>query len=53
MLKVLRDEAVIESARKVAIKIIEEDPKLTNNKILASEVLKLKEQDETSFIDKG
>ena len=53
LLKVLRDEAVIESARKVAIKIIEEDPKLTNNKILASEVLKLKEQEETSFIDKG
>ena len=53
LLKVLRDEAVIESARKVAIKIIEEDPKLTNNRILASEVLKLKEQEETSFIDKG
>ena len=53
LLKVLRDEAVIESERKVAIKIIEEDPKLTNNKILASEVLKLKEQEETSFIDKG
>ena len=53
LLKVLRDEAVIESARKVAIKIIEEDPKLTNNKILASEVLKLKEQEETSFMDKG
>ena len=53
LLKVLRDEAVIENARKVAIKIIEEDPKLINNKILASEVLKLKEQEETSFIDKG
>jgi ATP-dependent DNA helicase RecG len=53
LLKVLRDEAVIENARKVAIKIIEEDPKLVNNKILASEVRKLKEQEETSFIDKG
>jgi ATP-dependent DNA helicase RecG len=53
LLKVLRDEAVIESARAVALKLIESDPTLSNNKILASEVEKLKRQDETAFIDKG
>jgi hypothetical protein len=50
---VLRDEAVIESARAVALKLIESDPTLSNNKILATEVEKLKRQDETAFIDKG
>jgi ATP-dependent DNA helicase RecG len=53
LLKVLRDEAVIESARSVALKLIETDPTLANNKILAAEVEKLKRQDETAFIDKG
>jgi ATP-dependent DNA helicase RecG len=53
LLKVLRDEAVIESARAVALKLIESDPTLSNNKILATEVEKLKRQDETAFIDKG
>lgn len=53
LLKVLRDEEVIESARAVALKLIESDPTLSNNKILATEVAKLKRQDETAFIDKG
>jgi ATP-dependent DNA helicase RecG len=53
LLKVLRDESLIESAREVALRLISQDPKLTKFSILADEVLKLKRQEETSFIDKG
>ena len=53
LLKVLRDEDLIEKARTVAINLVKEDVKLSKYKYLAKEVDKLRQQDETAFIDKG
>ncbi len=53
LLKVLRDEDLIEKAREVAIKLVSEDRELKGHKYLASEVEKLRRQDETAFLDKG
>jgi ATP-dependent DNA helicase RecG len=53
LLKVLRDEDLIEKAREVAIKLVSEDRELASHKYLANEVEKLRRQDETAFIDKG
>ena len=53
LLKVLRDEDLIEQARKVASKLVGSDPTLTKQKRLALEVDKLKSQNEVAFIEKG
>ena len=53
LLRVLRDEDLIEKAREVANILIAEDPNLSGNKKLALEVSKLKNQEEIAFIDKG
>ena len=53
LLKVLRDEALIETARQAAVELIERDFELKNYPGLAQEVNKLKAVEETSFLDKG
>ena len=53
LLKVLRDEDLIEQARKVASKLVGSDPTLAKQKRLALEVDKLKSQNEVAFIEKG
>jgi hypothetical protein len=49
----LRDEELIESARKSAEKIIETDPSLTGFKLLNDEIKFLETDSATDFIDKG
>jgi ATP-dependent DNA helicase RecG len=53
LLKVLRDENLIEKARLVGTKIIAEDPKLEAHPELALEVAKLREDEASTFVDKG
>ena len=53
LLKVLRDEELIEKARKAAFDLIGEDPKMAMHPHLANEVAKLEEFEETSYLDKG
>ena len=53
LLKVLRDEAIIEQARTVAIKLVSEDAKLAKFPLLAKAVSELERLEETAFIDKG
>ena len=53
LLKVLRDEALIETARQAAVELTERDFELKNYPGLAQEVNKLKAIEETSFLDKG
>jgi ATP-dependent DNA helicase RecG len=53
LLRVLRDEELIESARKSAEKLIEGDPTLAANKLLNDEIKFLETDSATDFIDKG
>jgi ATP-dependent DNA helicase RecG len=53
LLRVLRDEDLIESARTSAVALIESDPQLQNTPQLAVEVAALMEEESASFMDKG
>jgi ATP-dependent DNA helicase RecG len=53
LLRVLRDEELIESARQGAEKIIEVDPHLSGFKLLNDEIKFLETDSATDFIDKG
>lgn len=52
LLKVLRDEALIEQAREIATQIIGIDPDLSINKLLQMEVAELQALESAAFIDK-
>ncbi len=53
LLRVLRDEDLIESARSAAVALIERDPELKNAPHLAAEVDALMQEESASFVDKG
>ena len=53
LLRVLRDEALIEEARRVAVDLIAEDSKLASHPALAAQVAILKEEERSAFLDKG
>ncbi len=53
LLRVLRDEELIEEARRAAIELIAGDPKLISHPALAAEVALLKEEERSAFLDKG
>jgi ATP-dependent DNA helicase RecG len=53
LLRVLRDESLIESARSSAEKLIEEDQNLSHYKLLNDELKLLETDTATDFIDKG
>ena len=53
LLRVLRDEELIEEARRVATNLIAADPKLANYPALATQVSILKEEERSAFLDKG
>lgn len=53
LLRVLRDENLIDQAREVAVKILKTDPDLSNLPQLKSEVDKLKSDESASFMDKS
>jgi ATP-dependent DNA helicase RecG len=53
LLRVLRDEELIEEARRVAVKLIADDPKLETHPALAAQVAILKEEERSAFLDKG
>ncbi len=53
LLRVLRDEALIESARATALKLLAGDNKLTEYPVLAGEIANLKAEASSTFIDKG
>jgi ATP-dependent DNA helicase RecG len=53
LLRVLRDESLIESAREIASDLLAEDPKLTRYPLLKEELKKLQADAAAEFIDKG
>ena len=53
LLKVLRDEPLIEKARLVGTKLIDEDPTLSGFPQLAAAVLELRADEASTFVDKG
>ncbi len=53
LLKVLRDEPLIEKARMVGTKLISEDPTLARSPSLAAAVAELRNDDASLFVDKG
>ena len=53
LLKVLRDEDLIESARAIATSLVDDDPELKNAPHLASEVAALMVDESAAFVDKG
>jgi ATP-dependent DNA helicase RecG len=53
LLKVLRDEPLIEKARSVAIELVSQDASLASMPELAAEVAALGVNEETDFMDKG
>ena len=53
LLKVLRDEPLIEKARLVGTKLVDEDPTLSRNPELAAAVATLRATESSSFVDKG
>jgi ATP-dependent DNA helicase RecG len=53
LLKVLRDEELIEKARQVASSILSEGSNLSNYPMLKDEVEKLKNEESSRFIDKS
>jgi ATP-dependent DNA helicase RecG len=53
LLRVLRDENLIDQAREVAMSILKTDPALSNSPELKSEVEKLKSDEATGFMDKS
>jgi len=53
LLRVLRDEALIESARESAAELLVQDPSLTSYPLLKEELKKLQADAAAEFIDKG
>jgi len=53
LLRVLRDEELIEEARRVAVELVASDPKLETHPALAAQVAILKEEERSAFLDKG
>ena len=53
LLRVLRDEAMIESARDEATALIEQDPTLRNESELAKALAQLESDTASEFIDRG
>ena len=53
LLRVLRDEALIEEARRVANELVSSDSKLAKHPALAAQVSLLKEEERSAFLDKG
>jgi len=53
LLRVLRDESLIDQAREVAVKILKTDPDLSNLPELNNEVEKLKSDEAARFMDKS
>jgi ATP-dependent DNA helicase RecG len=53
LLRVLRDEDLIEKARSVSLRLIEDDPTLSSFPTLAHEVSLLKAEESSDFLDKG
>ena len=53
LLRVLRDEALIESARESAAELLAQDPSLTSYPLLKEELRKLQADAAAEFIDKG
>ncbi len=53
LLKVLRDEPLIEKARLVGSKLVEGDPSLVHLPTLAAAVAQLRDEEASSFVDKG
>ena len=53
LLRVLRDEDLIEKARSVSLRLIEDDPTLSSFPTLAHEVSLLKAEESSEFLDKG
>jgi len=53
LLKVLRDENLIDQARMVSTKLLQDDPELLNLPELKKEVDKLKEDESARFMDKS
>ena len=53
LLRVLRDEALIESARESAAELLAQDPSLTSYPLLKEELKKLQADAAAEFIDKG
>lgn len=53
LLKVLRDEPLIEKARAIGSKLVEDDPMLVKSPELAAAVAKLRREETSSFVDKG
>jgi ATP-dependent DNA helicase RecG len=53
LLRVLRDEAMIESARDEATSLIEQDPNLSQESELAKALAQLESDTDSEFIDRG
>ena len=53
LLKVLRDEPLIERAREIGIKLIDADPTLSRYPLLQSAVNELRNDESSNFVDKG
>jgi ATP-dependent DNA helicase RecG len=53
LLKVLRDEPLIEKARAVATRLIAQDPALEKSPELALAVAALREEESSTYMDKG
>jgi len=53
LLRVLRDEALIESARESAAELLAQDPSLSSYPLLKEELMKLQADAAAEFIDKG
>ena len=53
LLRVLRDEDLIDQARDVATKLISQDPKLEAHGELAAQVKLLRAEERSAFLDKG
>ena len=53
LLRVLRDEPIIESARAAAIALLEADPLLTNELALLDALSALETEEHVAFMEKG
>jgi ATP-dependent DNA helicase RecG len=53
LLKVLRDEDLIESARDAANELIDSDPELKKAPELAALIVELLKEERASYVDKG
>ena len=53
LLRVLRDEGLIEKSREDALALLKSDPSLSKHPELLAEVAKLKEQESSAFMDKS